>query len=117
MKESKILKAISYVIIPILIGAILMSIFSIIVKEDTYYNEEKYFSSDLFVRSYMYSFSEPIYNLIHDNLYTKKVQDGDIEIRYSYDDDKGVNVSEQYYLIIYKDIAFTNVKITSSTNI
>ena len=35
MKESKFLKAISYVIIPILIGAILISIFSIAVKEET----------------------------------------------------------------------------------
>lgn len=118
MKESKILKTISYVIIPILIGAILISIFSITVKEEIYYNEEKYFSSDLFVNSYMYSFSEPIYNLIHDNLYTKKIQDGDIDIRYSYHDEiyTGVNVSEQNYLIIYKDIALTNVKISSSTN-
>ena len=66
----------------------------------------------------MYSFTDPIYSLIHDNLYTKKILDGDIEIRYSYDDEiyTGVKVSEQYYLIIYKDIALTNVKLTSSTN-
>ena len=49
MKESKILKIISYIAIPILITALALSIFSIVMKENTYYKEEKYFSSDMFV--------------------------------------------------------------------
>lgn len=117
MKQSKILKVISYIMIPILIGAIILSIFSITVKDNVYYNEEKYYSSELFASSYIYSLSNPICDLIHDNIYTKRIQDEDMEIRYS-DDESYYNLSvkEHYFLIIYKNIALTNVELTSSTN-
>ena len=83
MKQSKILKAISYILMPILIIALVLSIFSIIMKEDDYYNEEQYFTSEMFASSYMEYLSEEIYNLIHNRNSYYSVQDGNIEIHYT----------------------------------
>lgn len=117
MKQSKILKAISYISMPILITALVLSIFSIIMKEDDYYNEEQYFSSEMFVSSYMGYLSEEIYDLIHNRNSYYSVQDGNIEIHYTssernyYDD-----IKNRYILIIYKNKALTNVELTVQTN-
>ena len=46
MKQSKILKILSYIAIPILVMSLVLSIFSIIMKENNLYNKEQYFSSD-----------------------------------------------------------------------
>ena len=66
MKQSKILKMISYIAIPILIMALVLSIVSIIMRQNNYYNKEQYFASDEFVSSYMGYLSEKTYDLIHD---------------------------------------------------
>lgn len=117
MKESKILKIISYIAIPILITALVLSIFSIVMKENTYYKEEKYFSSDMFVSSYMGYLSEEIYNLIHDRNLYYSVQDGNIALYYTSTENNYYNdIKDRYFLIIYKNKALTNVELTSETN-
>ena len=117
MRKSRILKAISYISMPILITALVLSIFSIMMKENTYYREEEYFSSEEFASSYMGYLSEEIYDLIHDRNLYYSVQDGNIELYYTssernyYDD-----VKNRYFLIIYKNKALTNVELTAETN-
>ena len=117
MRKSRILKAISYISMPILITALVLSIFSIMMKEDDYYNEEQYFSSETFVSSYIGYLSEEIYDLIHDRNSYYSVQDGNIELHYtSAEKNYYDNIKNRYFLIIYKDKALTNVELTSETN-
>lgn len=117
MKQSKILKAISYIAMPILITALILSIFSIIMKENSYYNEEQYFSTEMFASSYMEYLSEEIYDLIHDRNSYYSVQDGDIEIQYTSVERNYYNeIKNRYFLIMYKNKALTNVELTAQTN-
>ena len=117
MKQSKSLKAISYISMPILITALVLSIFSIIMKENTYYNEEQYFTTEMFASSYMEYLSEEIYDLIHDRNIYYSVQDGDIEIHYTSAERNYYNdIKDRYFLIIYKNKALTNVELTVQTN-
>ena len=116
MKQSKILKIISYIAIPILIIALLLSIFSIIMKENNYYNKEQYFVSDEFVSSYMGYLSSQTYNLIHDKNTFYSTQDGDIKIQYTSDEkDSYDDLKNRYFLIIYKNKALTNVPVNEQT--
>ena len=111
MKQSKILKAISYILIPILIALLALSIFSIIMKENTNYNEEQYFATEMFASSYMEYLSEEIYDLIHDRNSYYSVQDGEIEIQYTSAERNYYNdIKDRYFLIMYKNKALTNVE-------
>lgn len=112
MKQSKILKMISYIAIPILIMALVLSIVSIIMRQNNYYNKEQYFASDEFVSSYMGYLSEKTYDLIHDKNTFHSTQDGDIKIQYTSDEhDYYDDLKNRYFLIIYKNKALTNVPI------
>ena len=116
MKQSKILKMISYIVIPILIMALVLSIVSIIMKENNYYNKEQYFASDEFVSSYMEYLSEKTYDLIYDKNTFHSTQDGDIKIQYTSDEhDYYDDLKNRYFLIIYKNKALTNVPINEQT--
>ena len=116
MKHSKALKIVSYIAIPILIMALLLSIFSIVMKENNYYNKEQYFSSDEFVSSYMGYLSEKTYDLIHDKNTFYSTQDGDIKIQYTSDENNYYNdLKNRYFLIQYKNKALTNVPLTEQT--
>lgn len=116
MKQSKILKMISYIVIPILIMALVLSIVSIIMKENNYYNKEQYFASDEFVSSYMGYLSEKTYDLIHNKNTFHSTQDGDIKIQYTSDEhDYYDDLKNRYFLIIYKNKALTNVPINEQT--
>ena len=116
MKYSKILKIISYIAIPILIMALLLSIFSIVMKENNYYNKEQYFSSDEFVSSYMGYLSEKTYDLIHDKNTFYSTQNGDIKIQYTSDEQNYYDdLKNRYFLIIYKNKALTNVPVNEQT--
>ena len=117
MKESKILKIICYIIMPILILTLAMSIFSIILEESGEYDEEKYFSSESFVGSYMGALSNTISDFIHNNDMYYSLQDGEIEIHYSPGNlNYYVGAQDAYFLIIYKNKALTNVELIDSTN-
>ena len=116
MKQSKTLKIVSYIVIPILVMSLVLSIFSIIMKENNYYNKEKYFSSDEFVSSYMGYLSEKTYDLIHDKNTFYSTQDGDIKIQYTSDEQNYYDdLKNRYFLIIYKNKALTNVPVNEKT--
>ena len=53
MRNSRILKLFSYIMLPIFVGILIISIFYIQVKDATYYDEEKYFESESFMSLYM----------------------------------------------------------------
>ena len=71
MKESKILKILSYILIPILILIIVISVFyEIANKEIKEFNESKtenFFESDTFLSIYMNRLANECNNLIHAN--------------------------------------------------
>ena len=116
MKQSKILKVVSYIAIPILVMSLILSIFSIVMKENNYYNKEQYFSSDEFVSSYIGYLSRQTYNLIHDKNTFYNTQDGDIKIQYTSDEKNYYDdLKNRYFLIIYKNKALTNVGVTEQT--
>ena len=128
MRESRILKIISYIAIPILIGCLLLSILYGIDKKD-YDNQQiddlAYFNTDAFLNNYMTSLSRETENLIYRNDKYKHIQDGDYTIYYKntygngdyiyyateYDD-----LKDFYYVIIYKQKVFTNIELTTKTN-
>lgn len=116
MKESRILKAISYIVLPILIASIILSIISIYIEENYDYDSEKYFLSQTFVSEYMNYLSKNAYNLIHDYGSYTVVQNGDIEIHFETDNVYGNQLKNRYFLIIYKNKALTNVELTPETN-
>ena len=117
MRRSEILKIISYILIPILIIALGLSIFSIEIEGNLYYNKEKYFNSEIFVSSYMNYLANEASHLIHDNNVFSVLQDGETEIHYSLDNEQYYNdVKNRYFLIIYKNKALTNVELTSETD-
>ena len=116
MKYSKSLKIVSYIVIPILVMSLVLSIFSIIMKENNYYNKEQYFSSDEFASSYMGYLSEETYDLIHDKNIFHSTQDGDIKIQYTSEEKNYFDgLKNRYFLIIYKNKALTNVSVNEQT--
>ena len=118
MKESKILKAVAYIGLIVLISILILSGLTILIKENnSYYNEEKYFNSDRFVGSYMSYLEEKIYDLIHNNESYQSFQDGEFKIHYLIEETNYyADVKDRYYLIIYKNKALTNVELTNTTN-
>lgn len=123
MRESKILKAISYVIIPILILMIILSFIYQFGKEsfkdEPRYNSD-FFQSDGFLSIYMGCLSEQVKSMIYYNDKYRNIIDGEIRICYKSDNTEyfysNYNINDFYYLILYKDIAFTNVELTTETN-
>ena len=117
MKESKTLKAISILGLLVLMSTLILSIFTITSKENIYYNEEEYFKSDTFVETYMSYLYDSIYKLIHnhDDIFYR-AQDGEIEIHYSQHNDYYPYIKDKNYLIIYQNLALTNVELTNATN-
>ena len=117
MKQSRILKVISYLALTISITILILSIFTLSAKEDVYCNEEQYFNSEIFVGDYITYLENSIFELIHNNEYLYSIQDGEIEIHYpSGDEYYYADVKDRYYLIIYKNKALTNVELTNSTS-
>ena len=122
MKESKILKILSYILIPILILIIIISVFyEIANKEIKEFNESKnenFFESDTFLSIYMNRLANECSSLIHNNNSYNSVQDGEYKICYSneywyYDN---YDLKDNYYIIIYNNLALTNVELTTDTN-
>jgi len=117
MKQSKILKTLSYLTLIISISMLILSIFTLSAKEDVYYDEEKYFNFEAFVGDYITYLDNSIFELIHNNEYLYSIRDGEIEIHYpSGDEYYYADVKDRYYLIIYKNIALTNVELTNATS-
>ena len=117
MKKSILLKAICYLLIPILLLAIVLSICSIIIQNEDSFDEKRYYSSSYFVRTYMNDISNACKNLIYHNANYYSLEDGDTTIYFTNleEDYYYSNVKEWNYLIIYKNKALTNVELNDST--
>lgn len=125
MKKNKFLKIFSYILIPILLLIIIISLFYEIGKE--VYKEQnnyiEYFKSDTFLDLYMNELQRNARRLIYNNENFKNVYDGNVKICYTEEDqfqqiiNKNMyNLKDYYFLIQYKDLALTNVELTSETN-
>lgn len=117
MKESKVLKAISYILLMISISTLLISIFMTSIKENDHYDKDKYFNSNTFASTYIGYLGNDVYDLIHNNNTYQSILDGDTEIYYSIRTrDYYSYIKDRYFLIIYKNKALTNVELTNTTN-
>ena len=120
MKESRILKVISYVLLLIIIAVLIMSCVYVILKENNYLNKEEYYSSSNFAYSFMNAINNSIRNLIYYNEDNNTINDGDIKIIYK--DTANLynsyyfNAQNRYYLVIYKNKAMTNVRLSEETD-
>lgn len=116
MKRSGILKSISYLSLIVLTSILILSIWSISVKENPYYNEEQFFKSDILAQSYMSYLESATRELIHNNESLYSIQDGEMEIHYSIAQyNYQYDMKDRYFLIIYKNKALTNVELTNTT--
>ena len=120
MRNSKVLKAICYILIPFLVLAILLPTIYESAKDDLLRNEENsninFFETDEFLSRYMLKLSNNARNLIFDNDSYSIIHEGETKICYKSDYDEYYKIKDFYYLIIYKNIALTNVELTTSTN-
>lgn len=114
--NSKVLRIVSYILIPILfLGIFIPSTYYMIKTDDKENLIENHFNSESFSLNYMYELREEARNLIYNKDYYYVRQDQNITIRYTAKE-KNYNIGEYYFLIIYKDIAYTNVNNTEDTN-
>ena len=116
MRNSKIIKIICYITLPILIGIIILSTFYIVLKDATYYSTEEYFNSEDFLGSYMSKLSTATNRLIYRNPYYNSIKDGDTIICYTENGEFDYKKTNMYFLILYKNKAFTNVELTSEVS-
>ena len=116
MRNSKILKIICYITLPILIGIIILSTFYIVLKDATYYSTEEYFNSEDFLGSYMSKLSTATNRLIYRNPYYNSIKDEDTIICYTENGEFDYKKTNMYFLILYKNKAFTNVELTSEVS-
>lgn len=116
MRNSRILKLFSYIMLPIFVGILIISIFYIQVKDATYYDEEKYFESESFMSLYMTRLSGIARKLIYKNPEYKNIEDGDSYIFYSANGEFNYDAPRMYFLIIYNNKALTNVELTSDVS-
>lgn len=116
MRNSRILKLFSYIMLPIFVGILIISIFYIQVKDATYYDEEKYFESESFMSLYMTRLSDIARKLIYKNPEYKNIEDGDSYIFYSANGEFSYDAPRMYFLIIYNNKALTNVELTSDVS-
>lgn len=124
MRKSKLLKMISYCLIPILVLIIGLSVFYEVLKER--YNEKidtsTYFKTDTFLKMYMGELSSEVQRLIYYNDQFNSVYDGNTRICYVEGDCLHVlyntyyNLKDYYFLIQYKDLVITNVELTTQTD-
>lgn len=118
MRESKILKGISYILIPVFILIIALSLFYELAK-DAYTSKENYtayFKSDNFLMEYMGMVSDHARSLIYENKRYNSIYDGSIKICYNQDEYLYYRrIKDYYYIILYKDLAITNVELTNNT--
>ena len=116
MRNSKVYKIISYITLPILIGIIILSTFYIELKDSTYYSVEGYFNSEDFLGTYMSKLSTIANRLIYSNPQYNNIKDGDTYIFYSSNGEFDYRLINMYFLVIYKNKAFTNVELTSEVS-
>lgn len=123
MKDSKVLKIISYIILPIFIAGIVITFLYELDKNDygkVQIEASTYFETDSFLNQYMSTLSEETENLIYRNKDYKTIQDNDYTLYYNYGSQNKYDyygkIKDFYYAIVYKQKVFTNVELTTETN-
>lgn len=112
MKKETIAKGISFICIPIFIIIVVLSLFAVYVKNGTEYNEDKYYSSNSFIRSYMTDLSNICNDLIYNNEEYFNSNDGENKIYYTNRQSYSTNIQDFKYIIIYNNKAITNIEIS-----
>ena len=113
MKNTKFLKALSYVILSISIVILILSVMCIGIRNSDYLNEEKYFKSEKFAYNYLMTLQDSADRLIHNNSLYDSVKDGDMNIYYLDMQNSYSNytaIKNMNFLIIYKNKAITNIR-------
>ena len=113
MKNTKFLKALSYVILSISIVILILSVMCIAIKNSDYLNEDKYFKSEKFAYNYLMTLQDSAEGLIHNNSLYDSVKDGDMNIYYLDTQNNYSNyttIKNMNFLIIYKNKAITNIR-------
>ena len=113
MKNTKFLKALSYVVLSISIVMLILSVMCIGIRNSDYLNEEKYFKSEKFAYNYLMTLQDSADRLIHNNSLYDSVKDADMNIYYldmqnSYSN--YATIKDMNFLIIYKNKAITNIR-------
>ena len=113
MKNTKCLKALSYVVLSISIVILILSVMCIGIRNSDYLNEEKYFKSEKFAYNYLMTLQDSADRLIHNNSLYDSVKDADMNIYYldmqnSYSN--YATIKDMNFLIIYKNKAITNIR-------
>ena len=113
MKNTKFLKALSYVVLSISIVILILSVMCIGIRNSDYLNEEKYFKSEKFAYNYLMTLQDSADRLIHNNSLYDSVKDADMNIYYldmqnSYSN--YATIKDMNFLIIYKNKAITNIR-------
>lgn len=119
MKQSKLLKTITYILIPIIIAIMILSFLSYYGQnyENIRTNEKEYFATDQFVSRYMDILSTFSNRLIYKNEELPTCYDGEMQIAYLGDyQNYETSIQDCYALIIYQNKAITNVELTAETN-
>ena len=112
MKKETIVKGISFICIPIFIIMVVLSLFAVYVKNGNEYNEDKYYSSNSFIRSYMTDLSNICNDLIYNNEEYFNSNDGENKIYYTNRQSYSTNIQDFKYIIIYNNKAITNIEIS-----
>lgn len=115
MRNSKFLKGFCYFLIPILILILIVSVVFEFAKT-SYYDEKEYFSSSDFLDNYMYTLNDAARNLIFRNERYNQVIDPQTNYKICYEDYANNTISDFYYLVLYRNIALTNIELTTNTN-
>ena len=116
MKNNIIFKIICFISIPILIIAVVLSMFAVYVKNGTAYNEDKYYASRSFCTYYMEDMSDICEDLIYKNENYFNINDGDKTIYVTSKQNYNSNVKDLKYIAIYKNKAITNINTTKELN-
>ena len=115
MKNSKILRGICYVLLPILVAFTIMSCFyAVLINENQYASKDAFFESTNFKMNYMYNITNLMDELIYaQEEYYSTIKDGDKTIYYtqSYMNNNSLYDIDNFakFLIIYKNKVLTNV--------
>ena len=121
MKESKILKIISYIIIPFLIiGIVLPIVYYSTYNKDEYkgYFSSEYFNSEEFATDYMFdleSSKRRIVDVLYNDYYYK-IDSENTSITYLNDSSFSSKAKDMYYVMTYGNNIWTNVELTSKTD-
>ena len=114
--NNKFLKLAAHIVLIFsILGIILPITYYSVRTEDIEVLQTEHFDTDNFGRMYIYHLRDEAKNLIYNKDYYFVRKDNNITIRYSAEDED-TYLGENYFLIKYKDIAYTNVNYTENTD-